>query len=429
MNAHGPTLWPYLLPASAHGDDSLCGVSAQGHRIRFADGRELLDGSSGLWNTNLGYGNEAIATAVHQAIVQGSYLSAFRYENSYARKAADDLVQVAGPDHYAKVLFSSSGGAANDMAMKVARHYHSLEGQHRRNLVVGLRDSFHGLTFGGFSLTGEDLGQRLYGVDQRLIRHVTPNVPGELETLFSRAAGQIAAVVVEPVLGTGTVPLSEEFVSTLLRLRDEHGFLLVADEVATGFGRTGSFFASHRWPGQPDLLITSKGLTNGTCPASAVIASRRVAERFGEHDAVLAHAETQGGSPVPCAAISATIAQMRELNAVAGAQSLGEYLAAGMDRLIEELPQATGSTGVGCFRTLKIAGPDGEPLSAVEVAELVAAIREAGAIVHPGPGGVQLIPALTYSRAELDELLDRVRAGTVAHHAVLTGRRTTEAVS
>lgn len=429
MNASEPTLWPYLLPPSAHGDDSLCGVSAEGHRIRFADGRELLDGSSGLWNTNLGYGNEAIAAAVHQAITRASYLSAFRYENSYARRAADDLVQVAGPDHYAKVLFSSSGGSANDMAMKVARHYHALAGQHRRNLVVGLRDSFHGLTFGGFSLTGEDLGQRLYGVDQRLIRHVTPNSTDDLDTLFARAAGQIAAVVVEPVLGTGTVPLSEEFVSALLRLRDEHGFLLVADEVATGFGRTGSFFATHRWPGQPDLLITSKGLTNGTCPASAVIASHRVAERFAEHDAVLGHAETQGGSPVPCAAISATIAEMRRLNAVASAHSLGDLLAEGLDRLVEELPQATGSTGVGCFRTLKVAGPDGHPLPGPQVAELVAAIREAGAIVHPGPGGVQLIPALTYSREELDELLDRVRAGILAHHAGLSEHAAAEVAS
>src|SRR5690606_29595988 len=174
-----------------------------------------------------------------------------------------------------------------------------LLGRTRRSLVVSLRGSYHGLTFGGFALTGEDLGQRLYGVDQRLVRHVRPNDTAELNALVSRAAKQIAAVVVEPVVGTGTIPLTDEYVAELLRLRAEHGFLLIADEVATGFGRTGSFFASQRWPEQPDLLITSKGLTNGTCPASAVIVSQRVADAFTEHDAVLSHAETQGATPSP----------------------------------------------------------------------------------------------------------------------------------
>ena len=103
MNAMA--LWPYLLAPSAHGDDSLCAVSALGHRVRFADGRELLDGASGLWNVNLGYGNAAIAAAVGAAVADASYLGAFRYENAYARRAADDLVGVAGTDHYSRVLF------------------------------------------------------------------------------------------------------------------------------------------------------------------------------------------------------------------------------------------------------------------------------------------------------------------------------------
>lgn len=419
MSETPQALWPYLMPPSAHGDDKLCSVSASGHRIRFADGRELLDGSSGLWNTNLGYGNTAIADAIGEAARDASYLSAFRYENSYARRAAEDLVEVTGPEHYSRVLFSSSGGAANDVALKVARHYHVLVGQPRRNLVVSMRGSFHGLTFGGFALTGEDLGQRVYGVDQRLIRHVSPNEITELNTLMSRSAHQIAAVVVEPVLGTGTVPLSEEYVAELLRLRAEHGFLLVADEVATGFGRTGTFFASQRWPEQPDLLLTSKGLTNGTCPASAVLASRRVASTFAEHDAVLGHAETQGGSPVPCAAISATIGEMRRLDAVAAGQALGESLAAGLDVLVAEVPQVTGVTGVGCFRTVGVVGPDGCALAPDQTASLVAAIRAAGAIVHPGPGGVQLIPALTYDEADLAELLHCVRRGIITHHEAL----------
>ncbi|MFI5758060.1 daptide-type RiPP biosynthesis aminotransferase [Streptomyces sp. NPDC051569] len=414
MTTARTALWPYLTAPSTHGDDSLCAVSASGHRITFADGSVVLDGNSGLWNANLGYGNAAIAAAIGEAAKDASYLGAFRYENSYARRAAEALVEVCGPDHYSRVLFSSSGGAANDAAMKLVRHYQALAGQPRRNLVVALRDSFHGLTFGGFALTGEDLGQRVYGVDQRLVRHVTPNDLGELRALVARSGAQIAAVVVEPVLGSGTVPLSDAYIAELLRLRDETGYLLVADEVATGFGRTGAFFASQTWPGQPDVLITSKGLTNGTCPASAVVFSHRVAEAFTDQDAVLTHAETQGATAIPCAAISATIAETHRLDAVVAGRALAARLDAAVTRLVAEHPRVTGSSGRGCFRTLHLTEESGERLPGSRVAELVAEIRRAGALVHPGPGGIQLVPALTYTDAELDELMARVEAGLAA---------------
>lgn len=415
-------LWPSMLAPELHGDDGLCAVSAQGVRIRFADGRELLCGSSGLWNTNLGYGNRAIAEAAAEALREASYLSVFRYENVYARRAAAALIDVCGPDHYQRVLFSTSGGAANDLVMKVARHYHALRGQDRRKVVVGLRGSYHGLTFGGFALTGDNLGQQLYGVDQRLVRHVAPNDPEEIRALLERQGAHVAAVVVEPVLGSGAVPLTEEYVAELLRLRSEHGFLLVADEVATGFGRTGSFFASHRWPGQPDLLVTSKGLTNGTSAAAAVVASHQVADAFTDAGSLLTHGETQAGTPVTCATILATVEEMRRLDAVALGQRLSARLDTELERLAAEHPRVSGTTGVGCFRSVRVTAADGSPLPQTEVPALVAAIREAGAVVHPGTNGIQLFPALTYTDADLTELLDCVRTGITAYTSHTTHR-------
>jgi adenosylmethionine-8-amino-7-oxononanoate aminotransferase len=410
-------LWPSLLEPARHGADELCAVSAHGVRVFFLDGRELLCGTSGLWNVNLGYGNEAIAQAGAAALRDASYLSVFRYENSYARQAAQALVEVCDPRHYAKVIFSTSGGAANDVVMKLARHYHALRGQPGRKVVIGLRDSYHGLTYGAFALTGENLGQPLYGVDQRLVRHVTPNAVDELVTLLERQGPQIAAVVVEPVLGTGTVPLTAEYVAALLELRERHGFLLVADEVATGFGRTGSYFASQRWPLAPDVLITSKGLTNGTSAAAAVIVSGHVAAEFATADSMLIHAETQAGTAVTAATILATIAEMRRLDAV----SAGRQVAAGLDELLADLvaehPRVLATTGVGCFRSLQLGTGDGQPLPQAEVGEVVSAIRRAGAIVHPGVQGIQLIPALVYTRAELVELIDCVRRGIDVYFA------------
>ncbi|MDX3854078.1 daptide-type RiPP biosynthesis aminotransferase [Streptomyces sp. AK02-01A] len=406
-----PALWTSLLPPSQHGDDALCAVSARGMRVRFADGTELLDGDSGLWNANLGHGNENIARAAYEALRDASYLSVFRYEHTYARRAAEALVELCGADHFARVLFSTSGGAANDLVMKTARHYHALRGQQSRKLVVGLRGSYHGLTFGGFALTGENLGQQVYGVDQRLVRHVTPNDPAGIEKLMRAQGGQVAAVVVEPVLGSGAVPLTDEYVDTLLRLREEYGFLLAADEVATGFGRTGDMFASQRWSGRPDLLVTSKGLTNGTCAAAAVVVSRAVADAFRDEDAVLSHGETQAGTPVTCAAILATIDETRRLDAVAQGRRAAETLGAALDRLVAGHPLFDRTDGIGLFRSVRVRTADGEPLPQAEVPGLVAAVRRAGAIVHGGIHGVQLMPPLTATDAEIGELAEAVRTG------------------
>lgn len=409
MNALRSALWPALLGPADHDRPDLCATSAHGVRVRFADGVERLCGTSGLWNVPLGYGNEAIAQAAGQALRSASYLSVFRYENRPAREAADALVQVAGPDTYRRVMFSTSGGAANDLVTKIARQYQLVAGRPRRHLVVALRNSYHGLTFGSFALTGDDLGQGLYRVDQRYVRHVTPNSLTELDDLMARQGDQVAAVIVEPVLGTGAVPLTEEYVDRLLAHRRREGFLLVADEVATGFGRTGPLFASQEWSEQPDLLVTSKGLTNGTMAAAAVLLASSVATAL--EDTVVGHAETQAGTPVTAAAILATIAELDRLDVLTRGQELSRVLDARLAELVEGHPLLAATTGRGAFRALSVRAADGTPLPDAAVPGLVDAVRSAGAVVHPGPGGIQLIPALVYTEAEVEELLDAVVRG------------------
>ncbi|MGJ0119674.1 daptide-type RiPP biosynthesis aminotransferase [Williamsia sp. MIQD14] len=405
-------LWPSLITHDLHGHEDLCMASAHGVRVKTAAGVELLDGSSGLWNVNLGYGNEVIADAIGRAARDASYLSVFRYENTYARAAAEALRRVAGPSAFSRVIFSTAGGAANDLSMKLARQFHALDGRPQRNLIAALDGSFHGLTFGGFALTGEDLGQQIYGVDQRLIRHVAPNDGEALTALMRRQGDRIAAMVVEPMLGSGAVALTEEYIATLLDLREQYGFLLVADEVATGFWRTGTYFASQRWPEPPDLLVTSKGLTNGTSAGSAVLVAGHVDERFDSPGGLLSHGETQAGTPITCAAICATIDEVERL-AIADRVPV---LAAGLDAAIDALSRDTGwvraSVGPAAFRAVALSDPrSGEPLDQRDVAAVVASIRAEGAIVHPGISGVQLVPALVYTDADLDALFACITRG------------------
>lgn len=406
----GGALWPALLAPAAQGRDELCAVAADGVRVRFADGRELLCGTSGLWNVNLGYGNPVVAEAIAAAARDASYLGVFRYENRYARQAADALIRRCGPAG-GRVLFSTSGGAANDLVQKLARHVQALRGRDRAKVVVGLRGSYHGLTFGGFALTGEDLGQTLYGVDRRLVRHVTANDGADLAALLERSGPQVAAVVVEPVLGSGTVPLTDEFVADLLHWRRQCGFLLVADEVATGFGRTGPFLASETWPEPPDLVILSKGLTNGTGAAAAVLVPGPIAAEFDRADALLTHAETQAGTPITGAAVLATLSEFERLDALDAGARVAAQLGAALDRWAADHERIVEVTGRGCFRSLRLVTPAGEPIPATDVPRLVAEIRRAGAIVHPGPQGIQLVPALTYGGQDLTDLLAAVHTG------------------
>lgn len=404
-------LWTSLLPPSAHGDDELCLESADGVRLRTTDGRDLLCATSGLWNVNLGYGNPAIADAVDRAMRRASYLGVFRYENAPAREAARALVDFAGADHYERVLFSTSGGAANDLVMKLVRQVHALRGEPQRRLVVGLRGGYHGLTFGSFALTSDDLGQQLYGVDRSQVRHVEINDASQLTRLLERSGSRVAAVVVEPLQGTGAVALSDEYAALLGRLCDEHGVLLVADEVATGFGRLGHPFASQTWDRAPDLLVTSKGLTNGTMAAAAVLLADHVADVLASADVVVGHAETQAGTAVTAAAILATIEQVSALDALASARRVGAGLADRLEALVAERDDVLATQGAGCFHAVRVAGPDGAELPGTAVGSLITEVRRAGAVVHPGPGGFQLVPPLIYTEGDLDELFACVRAG------------------
>jgi len=393
-------LWESLVLPSQYGRAEVYAVGARGVRVDFADGSTALDVMSGLWNANLGYGNEAVNDAIADALRTASFLPLFRGGHSFGERAAGALLGVCGPERFGRVVFSTSGGAANDVMMKLVRQYQSIRGETGRDVVVGLKGSWHGLTYGSFALTGQDLGQDGYRVDRRSVRHVSHEDETELVALLAEEGHRVAAVVLEPVLGTGAHPVSDRLLNAMEQLREQYGFLLVADEVATGFGRTGSYFASQTWPVRPDLMITSKGLTNGTCAASAVVVSHDVCEVFERADAVLFHGETQAGAPSSCAAMVATIAEMERLDACGRAAKLSDRLDVLLDDLADH-PLVVEHRGAGCFRGLALTVPT-DPL--------VAAARRRGLIIQPGTDFVMLIPALTYSDADFVELETSLRA-------------------
>lgn len=403
-------VWQSLTARRAWNDPSAKATSAEGVRVHGADGVARLCATSGLWNVPLGYGNAAVADRVAEALRSASYLSLFRSSHTYAEEAAEALLDITGSERFARVLFSTSGSAANDLTMKLVRQAAALRGRPERTIVVGLHGGYHGLTYGALSLSGDALGQTVYSADRRGVRHVSAVDGGaQLRHLFAREGERIAALVLEPLLGSGAFPLDDDFLAAVAEIRASHDIALVADEVATGFARTGPLFASSRWPVAPDVMVLSKALTNGAAAASAVLVSAEICDLFDRADAVFVHGETQAGTPASCAAILATLSEFVRMDAAALAGRLAARLDGALAR-IGDHPDVTGVRGAGCFRGI-VLSRDGEPLSGEEVAGVVTAVRRAGALVQPGPSCIQLIPAYVYERAELDELETAVLHG------------------
>lgn len=398
----------FFTPVDSWADPANEAVSASRSTIVFADGSEALCAVSGLWNANLGYGNEAIADAIHQVNLGASTLPLFRRGSRIASEAARALLDFASPHQFATCWFSTSGSAALDTCVKFVRQYQALRGHRTKKRLLSFAGSYHGMTVGAMAVTGEYLLQDVYGVDERLNIKIPHDDPLALDRVMARYGAEIAAVIVEPVLGSGAYVVPVAMIDAILGHRREHEFVVVADEVATGFHRTGPRFASHVWAEQPDILITSKALTNGTCAAAALLVSDEIVEAFESTGSVFWHGETQAGSPQSAAAILAVVAEFDRLDVATESQRVADAL----DGFLRDLVAGSGrlaADGRGCFRSLRIEGADRRPVSGEVVTGLVRAARLAGVLVQPGPGCIQLIPNLLMSTADLDELFRRVR--------------------
>ena len=220
--------------------------------------------------------------------------------------------------------------------------------------------------------------------------------------------------VVEPLSGPGTIPLSDEFLAVLAESRERHGFVLVADEVATGFARTGPMFATQEWPVPPDLLIMSKALTNGTCAAAAIAVSDEVARDFDARDAVLMHAETQAGTAITCAAIIATLSRLQSIDAESCVRALESELVEGLDDVVQDVPGAATHNGRGAFHTLSLVDSRGESIQQSLVCEVVDFVRREGVVVHPGLHGIQIVPGHLCTVSDSVELFGAIRRGLTA---------------
>jgi adenosylmethionine-8-amino-7-oxononanoate aminotransferase len=327
-------------------------AAGEGAYVTTSDGRRLLDATSGLWHANVGHGRESLARAAYEQMCRLETYHLFgRYANEPALELADQVAAL-GPVDDAKVFWTSGGSDAVDLACKLARRHWQLHGQPDKKVILSRSGGYHGLHGFGTSIAGLEYNREGYGVDSLIpetARIPTNDLEGAAEVVRQLGADNIAAVIAEPVVGTGGVIAPEPgYLTGLQDLARQNDILFISDEVITGFGRTGAMFASERFGLQPDMLLMAKGITSGYAPLGGVLIAPRVWEAFFGDDApIFRHGLTYSGHATACAVGSAHLDILEDEGLVARAGELEGVLHRALKPLTDHKLVAEVRSGVG----------------------------------------------------------------------------------
>ncbi len=298
MNATPNDLRAFWMPFTANRQfkkEPRLFVGAKDMQYTTHDGRQVLDGTAGLWCVNAGHCRPKITEAIRAQAGELDYAPAFQLGHPKAFELANRLVDIA-PDGLDHVLYTNSGSESVETALKVALAYHRVKGNGSRFRLIGRERGYHGVNFGGISVGGivsnrKMFGTLLTGVDhlphthlpaKNAFTHGQPEEGADLATELERIvtlhdASTIAAVIVEPIAGsTGVLIPPKGYLQKLREICTKHGILLIFDEVITGYGRLGAPFASQYYDVKPDMITTAKGLTNGVIPMGAVFVTSEI---------------------------------------------------------------------------------------------------------------------------------------------------------
>ncbi len=405
-------------------------ASAEGMYYRSTDGREILDGTGGLWCVNAGHARPRIVQAIQQQAATLDFAPTFQMGHPLPFVLAERLAEIA-PEGLGHVFFTNSGSESVDTALKIALAYHRVRGEGQRTRLIGREKGYHGVGFGGIAVGGmvnnrKFFGPMLPGVDH--LRHTLDlsrnafsrglpphgvELAEDLERLVQlHDASTIAAVIIEPISGSAGVVLPPEgYLKRIREICDKHGILLIFDEVITGFGRVGKAFAAQRFGVTPDLITTAKGLSNGAVPMGAVFASGKIHDAFmhGPEGAIeLFHGYTYSGHPLACAAALATLDVYAEENLFEKAIELGGYWEEAIHAL-RGLPNVIDIRNFGLIGAVEMAArPEAPGSRGYEVFNR--AFHEQNLMVRCTGDVIALSPPLILNREHIDRIFDRLAA-------------------
>lgn len=311
-------------------------VSAKDCTLIDDQGKQYIDAMASLWLCQIGHGNSKVINAIKDQLDHLQTYNTFDpFTNTPAAEAAETIRRVS-PHPEGRVFLGCSGSEAVDTALKLARMFHQRRGDPDRQIIIRRTAGYHGVNIGGTSVQGIEPNRIGWG---DLLPHVLEIPNDDIEeaaSLFAQHGARIAAVICEPVQGAGGVIVPPDgYLSGLRRLCDQHGSLLIFDEVICGFGRTGEWFGSDTFGVKPDMLTFAKGVTSGYLPLSGVITSKELNEELTSKEAAkLMHGYTYSGHPTAAVAAIANIEVIESEGLVAEAQRIGKQMESGFKALL-----------------------------------------------------------------------------------------------
>jgi L-2,4-diaminobutyrate transaminase len=413
----------------------------RGVRIRDRKGREMIDCGAGLWCVNIGYGRPEIAEAARQAIEDLNYYHIFGgSSNEPIIRLADRILTLlrenAGARHLARVFFGCSGSDANDTNVKLVRYYHNLLGQPQKKKIISREGAYHGLTCAAGSLTGISVYHKAFDLPLEGVVHTScphwyrfarpdeseaafcDRMTAELEALIEREGPEtIAAFIAEPIMGTGGALLPPEgYFARVQEILRRHDILFIADEVITGFGRTGQWFATGLYELEPDIVTLAKGVTSAYFPLSASVISERiwnVLEQASPQHGPIMHGFTYSGHPVGGAIGLANLEIMENEGMVENAARVGPYLRERLRATIGDHAYVGDVRGEGLMIAVEFIADKASrrPFAASANAHRIVSAKamEQDLMVRPLPyiEVIPFSPPLCITAAECDEAVER----------------------
>ncbi|MSO77616.1 MAG: aspartate aminotransferase family protein [Alphaproteobacteria bacterium] len=399
-------------------------VGAEGMYYLTYDGRRVLDGAAGLWCVNAGHCHKRIVAAVQKQVATMDFAPAFQMGHPMAFELASRLTQLT-PGDLNYVFFANSGSEAVDTALKIAVGYHRARGEGQRTRLIGRERGYHGIGFGGTSVGGIKNNRKMFssmmlpGVDHM------PHTHDPAHMAFSRGqpewgahladdllrlidlhdASTIAAVIVEPVAGsTGVLPPPKGYLERLRKITEDHGILLIFDEVITGFGRLGAAFAAEKFGIVPDMMTIAKGLTNATVPASAVVCREGIYQAFmqgPEWMVELFHGYTYSAHPLAVAAGLATLDVYRDEGLFERAADLSPYWEDAVHSL-KGLPNVIDLRNLGLMAGVDLAPRPGKPT--LRGYDVFLKCYERGVYIRYTGDTLAMSPPLIAEKSEIDKM-------------------------
>lgn len=408
-------------------------VRGEGVHLYRADGREILDAcSGGAMVASLGHGRRAIVDAGLAQAQELAYIYNHHFTNLPQERLAERLISTCAPE-MTRVRFVSGGSEANETMLRLLRQYHVDRGEPKRWRIISPAQAYHGATMGTLALTGRQGLQHPF--ERYLAKHLhlrpsswrfDPTGQAALEELdrivAETGAETIAAFLCEPISAAALPAYSppDAFWHGLAERRERHGFLIGFDEIVTGMGRTGSWFAYQQLPLEPDAVSAGKGLSAGYFPLAAVFCREHVYEALSSGSREFEHGHTWDGAPLPCAVGLKVLDTLAEEHLIERVRERGPALRNELERALSGLAMVREVRGRGFLLGIELVDPrDGETLlpPPLDVAELVdQTAYEHGLLVtssHASPDGyagdqVLLAPAYSASETELAQMLERL---------------------